>query len=314
MHPPLTEPHARLERVTATALTIADPELLALCRARLVQMLTAASAAVESADLVAWNAGNDEALSARHRHALAWVEQFATDVSGVSDDDNAGLTSHLGGPAFFNFVQAINMAEAHIRVCAFLGLQADARPPRSATDASQSAVANWDRPIVAGAADVEAYRLAVTNSEFIATFREFSRAAHQLRVLDDRASELVRLRNAQFQGCRYCMSFRRQVEPGSGDLADAVARYETSHLSESDKAILRLVDGFLTRPAEIDAGTWQHADRLLEPEAIPEIAYKLASWMQDKSRIALRYDGAFDPTMLSGFTYDDEGRWVLATA
>ena len=92
-----------------------------------------------------------------------------------------------------------------------------------------------------------------------------------------------------------------------GENRDAVS------VAERDKAILRLADGFLSYPSEIGDATWGSAAEVLSTSEIAEIPYKLASWMQDKSRIALRYDGAFDPDRLTRFRYDEYGRWALTS-
>jgi len=316
---PLPEPHQRLRTVCVAAMSMGDADLVSVSRGRLGEML-APDAALGDGDAVAdklasWKSSPGD-LSNLEREALAYVEQFGTDIAGISDKDNQLLADQLSTPGWFNFVQAINMLEAHLRVSAFLGLDsATLESSHSRVPHGPSASA-WDRPPASGAAELEAYRLRVTDPLFLELFGEFSRSVHRLRALDDRSSEMLRLRNAMHQQCAYCMSFRREAEPleSVDDLAGAVARYETSSLDERDKAILRLADGFLSYPSEIGDATWASAAEVLSTSEIAEIPYKLASWMQDKSRIALRYDGAFDPDRLTRFRYDEYGRWALTSA
>ena len=78
------------------------------------------------ADLAAWP--TSPRFSARERACLALTEQFVMDANGVTDEQVAAVTEHLGGPGCYAFVQAISVLETFQRACLTLGIRTAPSP------------------------------------------------------------------------------------------------------------------------------------------------------------------------------------------
>jgi transposase len=101
LHPEAT---AELARVNAVARSIADPELLDLCRRRAEAMLARAP----------WE--EPAAVTDRERAFLDFTEQFVTSVSHVSDEDVERLLEHATPAEVYDFIGALYVVEMTRRV------------------------------------------------------------------------------------------------------------------------------------------------------------------------------------------------------
>jgi alkylhydroperoxidase family enzyme len=61
-------------------------------------------------------------FSERERVALAVAEQFVVDANGVTEEQIAAVTEHLGPAASFAFVQGLSALETFQRACLTLGV------------------------------------------------------------------------------------------------------------------------------------------------------------------------------------------------
>jgi alkylhydroperoxidase family enzyme len=125
---------AAVARLVAAAWAESDPVLLELCRIRMATSLGYASEArrrtaralaaglteEKVADLPAWP--TSPRFDARERACLAFAEQFVIDANGVTDEQVADLTAHLGADGCYAFVQAVSVLETFMRACLTLGI------------------------------------------------------------------------------------------------------------------------------------------------------------------------------------------------
>lgn len=126
---------AALVATVAAASEETDPVLLELARLRIAKLLgntmelgrrraRATEAGLEEgkiADLAGWP--TSARFTARERACLALTEQFVMDANGVTDEQVAAVTEHLGGPGCYAFVQAISVLETFQRACLTLGIR-----------------------------------------------------------------------------------------------------------------------------------------------------------------------------------------------
>jgi alkylhydroperoxidase family enzyme len=129
------ETFAALAGTVGAASRETDPVLLELARLRIATLLgstleleqrraPAAKAGLEEAkiaDLAGWPTSGR--FTARERACLALTEQFVMDANGVTDEQVAAVTEHLGGPGCYAFVQAISVLETFQRACLTLGIR-----------------------------------------------------------------------------------------------------------------------------------------------------------------------------------------------
>ena len=127
-------PFGALADVVVAAWDETDPVLLELCRLRMATVLSyPAEQARRTARARA--AGLDEAkvaelpswptsprFDARERACLALAEQFVIDANGVTDEQVADVTAHLGPARCYAFVQALSVVETFQRACLTLGI------------------------------------------------------------------------------------------------------------------------------------------------------------------------------------------------
>jgi alkylhydroperoxidase family enzyme len=171
----------------------------------------------------------------------AFAEQFATDVSGIGDNQRKQLLSTLGDNAFRTVV-TIFIADYVPRMWA--GFEAlGMGKPRNGDVA-------WDHD----------------TDPIDALLNGFVPAVARLRALDPVTTEVVRLRGAAQHNCRLCRSLREGHAldaGGSEDLYDQIEQYESAvDLTDAHKAALRYVDALIWSPAkiatEVAAGVRKH--------------------------------------------------------
>jgi alkylhydroperoxidase family enzyme len=160
-----------------------------------------------------------------------FAEQFAVDVSVISQEQRAAFVAALGGNAF-RMAALIFIADFVPRVRA--GLTALGFAP-----VVEPVV--WDR-------DTDPVDLLLN---------QFAPTVGALRALDSVTTEVVRLRGAVAHNCRLCKSLREGAAldaGGSESLYDDIEHYESyALLDERQKAALRYVDALIWTPSKIDA-------------------------------------------------------------
>jgi alkylhydroperoxidase family enzyme len=126
---------AALSGVVAAAWDETDPELLELSRLRIATLL-GSTADLAHRDSRASDAGLTEAKVAalptwptsplftdRERACLSLTEQFVIDANGVTDEQVADVTEHLGVAGCYAFVEAVSVLETFQRACLTLGIE-----------------------------------------------------------------------------------------------------------------------------------------------------------------------------------------------
>jgi alkylhydroperoxidase family enzyme len=73
------------------------------------------------AALPTWPTSPD--FSACERAGLSFAEQFVVDANGVTDEQVADLTAHLGVAGCYAFVEAVSVVETFQRACLTLGVE-----------------------------------------------------------------------------------------------------------------------------------------------------------------------------------------------
>jgi alkylhydroperoxidase family enzyme len=126
---------AALSGVVAAAWDETDPVLLELSRLRIATLLgstaelarrtaratDAGLTEAKVAELPAWP--TSPLFSARERACLSLTEQFVIDANGVTDEQVADVTAHLGVASCYAFVEAVSVLETFQRACLTLGIE-----------------------------------------------------------------------------------------------------------------------------------------------------------------------------------------------
>ena len=185
----------------------------------------------------------------REAVVAAFAEQFATDVSGIGDNQRKQLLSTLGDNAF-RAVVTIFIADYVPRVWA--GFEALGMGKHHNGDVA------WDHD----------------TDPIDALLNGFAPAVARLQALDPVTTEVVRLRSAAQHNCRLCKSLREGHAldaGGSEDMYEQIEQYESAaDLTDAHKAALRYVDALIWSPAkiapEVAAGVRKHfsADQAVE--------------------------------------------------
>src|SRR5262249_18263905 len=133
---------AALTDLVAAAWAETDPVLLELARMRIATLL-GNRAELTPRTTLAHDAGVAEAkvaalpewptsplFDARERACVALTEQFVMDANGVTDEQVADVTEHLGSEGCYAFVQAISVLETFQRACLTLGIEGIEKVPQ----------------------------------------------------------------------------------------------------------------------------------------------------------------------------------------
>jgi alkylhydroperoxidase family enzyme len=89
------------------------------------------------------------------------------------------------------------------------------------------------------------------------------------------------------------MSARSAVAQQQGvdeAMLEQVDHYEDSDLSASQRAALRLADGYLTAPAAMSDATRSEIVAELTPDQVVEVVLKMMGFSSDKAMVALKLD------------------------
>lgn len=226
------------------------------------------------------------------RVVAAFAEQFATDVSGIGDNQRKRLLTTLGANAF-RTVAAIFIADFVPRVwagCEALGL---GRP-------GHYSVVEWDHE----ADPVDAL------------LNGFAPAVARLHALDPVMTEVVRLRGATQHNCRLCKSLRdgdALDAGGSEEMYEQIERFESADgLTDAQKAALRYVDALIWSPARIDAEVSVGVRRHFSEKQAWELTLDVMRNACNKIAVSL---GADTPRVASGterYSIGDDGQPVYA--
>ena len=219
-----------------------------------------------------------------------FADQFAVDVSAISDEQRAALGAALG-KATFPVVITVYLSDFLPRVKA--GLDALGLP------------AQWWAAATDTDADV---------SDLL--FNEFLPAVARLRELDPITTELVRLRGARAHDCRLCKSLREGSAldaGGSETLYDDVDRFENSDLiSESQKAALRYADALIWTPAHIEQPVAEDVLRHFTLEQARELTLDVMRNASNKIAVSLKADGARVEQGTERYLIDANGQTVYS--
>jgi alkylhydroperoxidase family enzyme len=124
-----------LSDLVAAAWESTDPVVLELARLRIAKLLgspgqlarrnagarEAGLTEAKVADLAAWP--TSPLFTERERACLSLTEQFVVDANGVTDDQVAQVTEHLGPAGCYAFVEAVSVLETFQRACLTLGIE-----------------------------------------------------------------------------------------------------------------------------------------------------------------------------------------------
>jgi len=221
-----------------------------------------------------------------------FAEQFAVDVSGITDNQRKLLSEALGNNVFRTVVM-IFVADFVPRVWAAfeaLGLRRH----------GNGGDVEWDHD----------------SDPTDALLNGFLPAVARLRGLDPVTTEIVRLRGATQHNCRLCKS-RRETNAldagGSEDLYGDIEDYESSEkLTDAHKAALRFVDAMVWTPSqitpEIAAGVRQYFS---EDQAF-ELTLDIMRNAANKIMVSLGVDAPLVTDGTELFTVAEDGQTVSA--
>lgn len=116
--------------------------------------------------------------------------------------------------------------------------------------------------------------------------------------LDPVLHESIRLYNANYQGCEYCLNARAAVAVQSGldeDLVDKVMRFEDSDLPDKHKAALRITHIMASAPKMLTQEVWDNALKYYSEQEVVDIV--LLSMFTTSSKVSITL--GLDPGMES---------------
>lgn len=214
---------------------------------------------------------------------MAFAEQFAVDVSVISDELRAGWLS-IFGPATFEATLATYVADFVPRLRTVLDRLFGPEP--------------WP--------DEELVRSAHGRVLMDAFIHEVA----LLDTLDPVMTELVRLRGARQHGCRVCMSRRSLAAVRDG--ADAtmfqeVDHYRQSGLTDAHQAALALTDAIIWTPANLRNVDVLAVRTFLSPAEVVEVVLDVTRNAANKIAVALAAD-APERDGVQLFEVDEAGR------
>jgi len=216
----------------------------------------------------------------------AFAEQFAIDVSSMSEALRGGFVGAVGEAAF-GAVQMTYVADViprlHAALDALFGPSEWVHPDPSPVEDTWPAV--------------EVY------------LQEIAR----VQVLDAVATELIRLRGARQHECRLCKSRRMvtAINEGADDAAfEAVDHYADSDLPDRIKAALALTDAMIWTPASIGDDVVAAIRAEFSPAEAVEVALDIARNAANKIPVSLATDDAIVSEGVELFDMDVDGTLI----
>jgi alkylhydroperoxidase family enzyme len=219
-----------------------------------------------------------------------FAEQFATDVSVLSDAQRSALSKSVGAKTFGVVAQTF-IADFVPRVQA--GLSALGLPPVPDPDA-------WDH-------DGEPVDLLLNG---------FAPMVGARRALDPVVTEVVRLRGAVQHNCRLCKSLREGAALDAGgteSMYSDIERYEESTLLDArQKAALRFVDALIWTPSAIPAGAAAGVREHFTDEEALELTLDVMRNATNKIAVALAADAPRVPEGTERYLLGVDGQPVYS--
>ncbi len=214
---------------------------------------------------------------------MSFAEQFAADVTEITDKGRSAWLTAMGSDAF-DATLAVYVADFVPRVRAML-------------DTLFGPEVWFDTALVRSA---HARKVV---DEFI----------HEVALLDrvdPVTTELVRLRGARHHQCRVCMNRRDLTAVRAGADAAVFAEiddYRRSSLSDAQKAALALTDAMIWTPADLRPADLERVRAHLEPAQALEVVLDVMRHATNKISVALGTD-APEHDKLQLFEVDEAGR------
>lgn len=230
--------------------------------------------------------------SEEHSVLAAFAEQFAVDVTGISDNQRKRFLGAAGDNAFRTVV-AIFIADFVPRVWAGCEVL-DLGHPGRMTEVP------WNH-------DTDPVE---------ALLNGFVPAVARLRNLDPITTEVVRLRGAAAHHCRLCQSLRetRALDAGgSEDIYRQIEDFENADgLSDAHKAALRYVDALVWSPSqvspEVAAGVRKHFSQKQAFELTLDVMRNAAN----KIAVSLAADAPRVTEGTERYEVDEAGQTIFA--
>jgi hypothetical protein len=200
------EPYDAVRRVLVAAWDMTDARVLDLCRLRLAQLMDARAELDGAdpgllADLEDWHAA--DRFTDRERSAISFAEQYHYDHHTLGDDQRAALAEQLSEREVIDFVWALHMNDAYLRILSLLDIAPDppGSPPRSERTPPNRPRERRPAPAAPSHEAVRARDL--RDPAFTVAYNELNPIVVRQDLVDPATSEAIRLRNASHQGCVY---------------------------------------------------------------------------------------------------------------
>jgi AhpD family alkylhydroperoxidase len=146
-----------------------------------------------------------------------------------------------------------------------------------------------------------------------AAVREVHAAAMRLVALDPVTTELARLRAADYHHCRICAAVRlvSAAEAGADEtFLDQRRDFESSALSDAQKAALRLTDAYMADPGGIGQALVDDVCSHFTEAQIVELLLDVSAFNLQKVYVTLEIDAAPTGGELT-LAFDDRGHSVI---
>jgi AhpD family alkylhydroperoxidase len=111
--------------------------------------------------------------------------------------------------------------------------------------------------------------------------------------IDPVVHECIRLFNANYQGCEYCLNARAAVAVQAGlneTLVSKLTRFESSDLPEHIKAALRITNAIASGPVTLTKAIWAGARRFYSEQEVVDIVLLSVHTTGSKVTITLGLD------------------------
>lgn len=222
----------------------------------------------------------------------AFAEQFAVDVTGISDNQRGRFVATTGDKAFRTVV-AIFIADFVPRVWAGCEVL-DLGHPGRLTEVQ------WEH-------DTDPVE---------ALLNGFVPAVARMRNLDPITTEVVRLRGAAAHHCRLCQSLRETHAldaGGSEELYRQIPDFETADgLSDARKAALRYVDALIWSPSQISPEVAAGVRKHFSGKQMFELTLDVMRNAANKIAVSLAADAPRVAEGTERYEVDEAGQTIFA--
>jgi AhpD family alkylhydroperoxidase len=112
-------------------------------------------------------------------------------------------------------------------------------------------------------------------------------------LLDPVVHECIRLFNAKYQGCEYCMNARQAIAVQAGldeSIVSQLSRFETSTLPDHIKAALRITSAIASAPKMVTPAVLDNARRFFSEREVSDIILLSVHTTSSKVTITLGVD------------------------